>query len=187
MNRTTVPYALLLAALLGLSQCKKKADPAPADQLPPATQTGANTFGCLLNGQPWTPNGNNGTPNLVVTYDPNYANGSLQIKAYRYSKEMTMSQAITIGGAPVRAVGSYPLRVYLTNTTPAYSVYFFDWNKTAPCNRYDFAPDLRASGNLVVSRLDLNAGIISGTFEFTLAQPSCDSVKVTQGRFDKKL
>ena len=45
---------LLLATLLGLSQCKKNdSGPAdPASQLPPATQSGANTFGCLLNGQP---------------------------------------------------------------------------------------------------------------------------------------
>ncbi len=28
--------------------------------LPPATQIGANTFGFLLNGQPWVPKGNNG-------------------------------------------------------------------------------------------------------------------------------
>ncbi|GAA4504102.1 hypothetical protein GCM10023172_29960 [Hymenobacter ginsengisoli] len=54
------PTSLLLAALLGLSQCKKNdSSPAkPEDQLPPATQTGQHTFGCLLNGQPWTPAGN---------------------------------------------------------------------------------------------------------------------------------
>ena len=36
-------------------------------------------------------------------------------------------------------------------------------------------------------RLDLSAGIIAGTFAFTLYKPGCDSVRVTQGRFDKKL
>ena len=42
-------------------------------------------------------------------------------------------------------------------------------------------------GQLVVTRLDLRAGIISGTFAFTLSQPGCDPVQVTQGRVDKKL
>ena len=42
------------------------------------------------------------------------------------------------------------------------------------------------AGGSVVG-LDLSAGIISGTFAFTLAQPGCDTIKVTQGRFDKKL
>jgi hypothetical protein len=42
-------------------------------------------------------------------------------------------------------------------------------------------------GTLTITRLDLAAHVISGTFEFTLYQPGCDTVKVTQGRFDKKL
>ena len=66
------PTALLLVALLSLSQCKKNAPAPAAEQLPPATQTGANTFGCLLNGQPWMPQGYNGTSNYSVYYDPIY-------------------------------------------------------------------------------------------------------------------
>ncbi|GAB2858733.1 Riean_0653 family protein [Hymenobacter ruber] len=73
---------LLLAALLGLSQCKKK-DPDPASQLPPATQTGANTFGCLVNGQAYTPKGNNGMSNLYVSYDSTFRGGALGIETYR--------------------------------------------------------------------------------------------------------
>ena len=42
-------------------------------------------------------------------------------------------------------------------------------------------------GTLTITRLDLQAGIISGTFAFTLYKPGCDSVRVTQGRFDKRL
>ncbi|QKG53326.1 hypothetical protein [Hymenobacter sp. BRD67] len=59
----------LLTALLGLTQCQKS-DPSlakPEDQLPPATQTGAGTFGCLFNGQPWTPQGYDGYPNFITT------------------------------------------------------------------------------------------------------------------------
>ena len=73
----------LVLSLLLLSGCQK-ADPAPVDLLPPATQTGANTFGCLLSGQPWTPRGSNGTDNYKVIYDAGYAGGSLDIRAYRY-------------------------------------------------------------------------------------------------------
>ncbi len=40
---------------------------------------------------------------------------------------------------------------------------------------------------LTITRLDLQAGIISGTFSFTLYKPGCDSVCVTDGRFDKRL
>ena len=75
--------ALLYAALLLLTQCSKcKNDPTPADPaaaLPPATQTGAGTLGCLVNGQPWTPQGNNGSSNNNIYYDPTYRGGNLGI------------------------------------------------------------------------------------------------------------
>ena len=40
---------------------------------------------------------------------------------------------------------------------------------------------------MTVTRLDRTAGVVSGTFEFTLTKPGCDIIRVTQGRFDKKL
>jgi len=42
-----------------------------ADSLPPATQTGANTLGCLVNGKVFVPKGHGGTgrPNPHVQYD----------------------------------------------------------------------------------------------------------------------
>lgn len=47
-------HFLLITALILLSSCHKDDDPiAPIDQLPPATQTGAGTFGCLVNGKPF--------------------------------------------------------------------------------------------------------------------------------------
>jgi hypothetical protein len=74
-----LPPALALSLL---TQCKK-ADLDPASQLPPATQTGAGTFGCLLNGQPWTPSGNNSYSNYSVSYDPTYRKGTLNVGCYR--------------------------------------------------------------------------------------------------------
>ena len=73
----------LLPALLGLSQCKKN-DPNPVDQLPPATQTGANTFGCLVNGQPWLPQGYNDTSNYSISYDSGLNGGVFDLAVYRY-------------------------------------------------------------------------------------------------------
>ena len=49
MRRKLLLY-LCLATPTQCSKCKKD-DPALLDQFPPATQTGANTFGCLVNGQ----------------------------------------------------------------------------------------------------------------------------------------
>ncbi|CAD0001286.1 hypothetical protein [Flavobacterium salmonis] len=50
---------LLFTALFILTSCDKDKDDDkptnPIDQLPPVTQTGANTFGCLLDGEVFKP------------------------------------------------------------------------------------------------------------------------------------
>src|ERR1039457_5887697 len=53
--------------------------------LPPATQTGANTFGFLLNGKPWIPSGYDSYMNNLSLYlDPGYRNGVFEISAYQF-------------------------------------------------------------------------------------------------------
>jgi hypothetical protein len=177
----------LYAGLLLLTQCSKcKHDPAPADplsQLPPATQTGANTFGCLVNGQAYTPNGYNGTTNYAVLYDPTFQGGALDVRAYRYTGSGTNTQQnIIIGGDSINHIGTYRL-----SSTGAQNAFFMDRNRASPCDRFAGGNGVYTKGTLTITRLDVALGIISGTFAFTLAQAGCDTIKVTQGRFDKKL
>lgn len=173
-------------ALTLLTQCQKSApapDPAkPEDQLPPAIQTGAGTFGCLIDGQPWTPKGRVGTPNFTLDYDPGYAGGALQVKTYRYPSGSIL-QGLTFGAANVTRVGTY----VFTNVGDN-GVSYFDGSKKAPCIRIDNSnPNTYQSGSLTLTRFDLSARVISGTFSFKLYQPGCDTLKITQGRFDYTL
>ena len=48
---------LLLVSLLGLTQCLLLPDDVsmPEDKMPAATQTGANTAGCVVDGLTWVP------------------------------------------------------------------------------------------------------------------------------------
>ena len=178
---------LLYAALLVLTQCSKcKNGPMPTDptaQLPPATQTGANTFGCLVNGQPYTPSGYNGTTNFAVLYDPGFQGGNLQVMTYRYpEKGVSKTQEVALGGININRVGTYQL-----GPTSGTGASYIDDYRLPPCNEYrSDRSNAFSKGRIVLTRLDLQAGIIAGTFEFTLSQPGCDTVKVTQGRFDKK-
>ena len=172
------PAALLLAALLGLSQCQKN-DPDPVDQLPPATQTGANTLGCLVNGQPWTPQGNDGYSNYSISYDPN-PYGVLDITTYRYQQNPVNKQMLILYSRELHGPRNYDLRdVALTRIS---------WkDRMKGCDFNSDDAGTYHKGNLTITRLDLQAGIISGTFDFVLAKPGCDTVRVTQGRFDKRL
>lgn len=174
-------YTLLLAALLGLSQCKKKSDPDPASQLPPATQTGANTFGCLVNGQVWTPQGNNGSANYSVVYDPNYRTGTLNIAAYRYANSQAKQEVIGVfSDSLLSGPGRYKLQAL------GHHGAVFE-NGPAGCFYNATGSMFYCRGALIITRLDRQAGIISGTFDFTLAKMGCDTVRITQGRFDKRL
>ena len=167
------------ALLLSLGQCQKKDAPRPAELLPPATQTGANTFGCLVNGQVWTPKGYNGTSNYSVAVDPTYHDGNVDIRAYRYTDNLL--QSFIFGGDGIKSAGRYSLAA-----SPK-SIFFTDMHLPPACQNFDDSKGSYRKGTLTITRLDLQAGIISGTFDFTLYKPGCDSIKVTQGRFDKRL
>ncbi|WP_375416207.1 hypothetical protein [uncultured Hymenobacter sp.] len=168
----TLPLALLLG-------CKKD-DPDPVDQLPPATQTGANTLGCLINGQPWTPQGNDGSSNYRVVYD-RALGGAFDLRAYRYQQKPTDNyQYMILFATRLYAPKSYSFRDSLD--TEAYIS-----DRMTGCELTSRDKAIYRRGTLTITRLDLQAGIISGTFDFVLAKPGCDTVRVTQGRFDKRL
>ena len=67
------------------------------------------------------------------------------------------------------------------------TVFFSDNQKPIACQDYTGQLGQYRRGHLTITRLDRAAGIVSGTFAFTLYKSGCDSVRITQGRFDRKL
>ena len=54
MKLKNIAWLLIIALCSIFTACKKvKEPPTELSKLPPATQTGANTFGCLVNGKAW--------------------------------------------------------------------------------------------------------------------------------------
>jgi hypothetical protein len=172
--------SFLLLPLCGLLSCHHQNDPTPVEQLPPATQTGANTFGCLVNGQPWTPRGNNGTSNYSVSYDTGLNGGVFDLQTYRYPDDSNDFQALYFSVLSNCQVGSYSFRSRRRSRA-----YF--WNTKAKCYVDSKDSTTYRQGTFTITKLDLTKGIIAGTFAFTLYQPGCDTIKVTEGRFDKRL
>ena len=185
MNKSLTP--LLLVALLSLSQCKKK-DLSPEQRLPPATQTGANTFGCLVNDQAWLPSQNYAAASVAL-YEPGASQpigGNLNIHAFRdvQKGQSNTRQTITLAAGPIRTARLYSL----TSASPEAYVSFSDRSKAYPCNDYSSGiPLIYQRGSVTITRIDEQAGVLAGTFEFVLAQPGCDTIRVTQGLFDYKL
>jgi len=165
---------LVFLFLLSLEGCFLFPD--PKETLPPATQTGANTFGCLVNGTVWLPKGFNGTTNLSPSYDPNF-NGKpiLNITSYRIVSD-TETQEIALGINGIYKIGTY--------TVMKDTLAFVSFN-IKKCNYFYFDSLVYRKGSIVITKLDLP--IISGTFDFILYKPGCDTLKITNGRFDIKL
>ena len=148
--------------------------------LPPATQTGANTLGFLLNGQVWMPKGFNGsTTNLSVSVDEGYKNGTFNITAYRILSDSNR-QYMALGIAD--SLNFQPIPVTLRIGKQSLFGLSFITNK---CTYDFFDTSIYRDGQLILSKFDKANQIISGTFNVILFKSDCgDTVKITNGRFD---
>ena len=166
-------FSLSIILLCNIN-CKDKFTLNPVkEELPAITQTGANTFGFLLNGEVWLPKTALLQERLDLTYDPNYKRGSFGILANRYLST-TDKMELSIGLIGVDKPGKYDF----SNNGVIYndqksSCYYFD-------NRI-------VSGSITITKIDLTNKFISGTFEFKLEKQGCAIINATQGRFDLKI
>ena len=169
---------ILLLIITSSSNCKKGG--LFGDKLPAATQEGKNTCGFLVNGKVWLPRGDNGFSNLVCDYDETYMGGAFSITGYRYEPGATYSTGFLVAGSNIQTTGNYKININASrigeyNGTSG-SCTFYNW--------YDTIPNHNAYLN--ITKLDKQKRIVSGTFEFALARSGCETVRITQGRFDMK-
>lgn len=110
--------------------------------------------------------------------------GNVNILTYRFPKSGSSSdeQTITIAAGPVKQAGTY----LLDSPVIVGEASFSDRAKAAPHDKYIYGTTTYSKGKLVVTRLDLQAGVIAGTFKLTVVKPSCDTIRVTDGLFDYK-
>jgi hypothetical protein len=166
--------------LFGL-QCRK--NKSPLEQLPPETQVGAGTFGCLINGNIFKPKGNplNG-PILSCAYQfvkggyyfqlkANQENGpeTLTIGLYTDSLEISMGQTIELS-QKLSSGKAYGLHGH-------YDVY------TGGILYYT---DSMVSGELKIKYFDSINKVVSGTFWFDAFNSTNEKVEIRNGRFDMK-
>jgi hypothetical protein len=152
-----------------LSACEGcKDDPAPKtelEKLPPITQEGKNTFGCLVNGKAWV---TETSIDAVVAYQLDI----LQISACLTNKDNDNCMSFyAFGDRTIETIN-------LVGNQNA-GIGFGD--KRSNC---DYPSENTLTGNLSITNLDEIKLIISGTFEFTTVTNECDTIKVTDGRFD---
>jgi hypothetical protein len=156
---------LLLSTLFIFVSCDKDNDKSqsPIDQLPPATQTGANTFGCLINGEPFVVSN---TSNQTAIYQ----GGFLQFGAKGIY--MVVLDPIEIG---------INYQFMDLGQGQASAKYFEDPNPQLGCH-YEYNDTYQ--GTVRFTKIDTVNYIISGTFEFSSVTDNCENINITNGRFD---
>ena len=178
---------LALAAAVALAASCKKDDPEAG--LPPATQAGKNTGGCLINGERFVATGwggsllSNPTPPLFggFSFDSIY---TVDLNGQLNGRNTTVSLFFRS-----QKVGTYLLNKktgYYPQTSARYAlnhaVLYFD-------NAAElYGTDVQHTGKVVLAFANVQTGISAGTFEFTAAStfdPS-KTITVTSGRFDRQ-
>jgi hypothetical protein len=183
----TLLCILLTASLLAAS-CKKSKPGkvlTELEKLPPITQTGVNTFGCLVDGIAWLPNGSKpqtGGPNIQVYVDPTFQGGAFYITGNKYQGPY---QTVAFGSSKCVNGGSFTSDSMFNS---------FDYKKTINGGTsIEFrTPEngVYRKGFFNISRYDLISGVFSGTFEVKLYKMDGsfgDTLRITNGRFDVKL
>ena len=163
--------AILTFIVLTSSHCRKH----PINPvLPPETQTGANTFGCKVNGDIWIPNG---APFTIPAFDVQYykSTGGLLIKTNRSDK----GQSLNIYLYGVYQPNQY--NIFNPNTNA-----FVYSNSNSSCNWYD-RNNSSQTGIVSVTKIDTTNKIVSGRFNGAILLNGCPDINITDGRFDFKM
>ena len=174
LNMTAKLLSFLLILLLSqCDRCKEEVKPiAEIDKLPPATQSGKFTFGCLINGKAFVAK-HSGKMSAI------YQQGFLQFGADNEIEQFTHDIYMVVYD-PIEIN-----KMYFLAESPKNSLYLKKYTGNSAGSSYcyyDFNNTL--DGYVIFTRLDRQKFIVSGKFEFTTVVPGCDTIRVTDGRFD---
>ncbi len=158
----------LFLLLCTLGGCKDNPKPkTELEKLPPATQEGKNTFGCLVNGKAWVTR----TSIDAVAF---YQEGLLHIGADLQGHGESMRLAVNDKGTLIISGRQFDLSGKNEGAAEFFS-------NLRGCNYF---AENTISGSLKITNHDPDALIISGLFEFSSIVTGCDTIKVANGRFD---
>jgi len=177
MKKLHLFFLFMVSFTLLAPSCKKQ----PKDQLsllPPATQTGANTFGCLINGAAFVPE--SGGFVLGAAFKSQYTISAQGYVFYiaasnKSAGDIITNVSIATDSLKISEGETLLLSKYATprNASGAYA-----YNLTS------YQTNANVTGALTITHLDTINLIVSATFHFNAVSKGGDTVKITNGRFD---
>jgi hypothetical protein len=190
-----VKHIQILLVLLFLTACSSDSS-SPEDGLPAATQTGANTFGCLIDGKLLVPRNGDGTitnplsgADLVRGF-PEFSFDYYELEITDYKSSHNASLLFHMHNAPANGLGTF----LIDESNGFRGIDGLDHNYIhciifdATTNSYQKYLSYENSGNFTITRITRasNGNIISGTFSCKLQNVDNpeDEIEITSGRFD---
>ncbi|MFS4483548.1 DUF6252 family protein [Hyunsoonleella sp. 2307UL5-6] len=171
-NIKRIATVVLSICMLSATSCKNDDDTItdPIDQLPPETQTGENTFGCLINGEIFKVTN---TSNLSAIYQQGQLQLSATIEVSTNSNESVAFNLVD----PLIEGQEYSFKNDL------YKAGYSKIINQLTCI-YEFEDTFE--GRITFTKIDQVNYTISGTFEFTTVTDNCETINITNGRFDMR-
>nr|WP_321412294.1 hypothetical protein [uncultured Allomuricauda sp.] len=165
---------LITLCLLAVNACSNNDDKPlnPVDTLPPITQTGEDTFACLINGKPF------------FSSKDRRASYTFTDGAYTLGVSGSRNDEIGLRTISIQGIDVAPLNEGIYNLESEKSgnfsgLYGIDGGLLLDVGTSDNLP-----GTLTITRFDLDEFIVSGTFEFTVVDDEGNKYEITEGRFD---
>ncbi len=188
---------IILFLIFALSSCNKdsvKSD--PIAQLPPETQTGANTFGCIINNQVFYPRDGSGNlgggtaaRGLIFWGAPDDISWN-EIDCGNFKDGKPASRMIIhLQGLATIGVGEYILQPtnFLKSIDGLQQNYIYVNVFDVATNTYKYYGSYENSGKINITRYDFAGRIISGNFSGKLrVKNGTDEIDLINGRFDLK-
>ena len=172
-------YLLLLCILLTSCSQMASTHDGEIDKLPKETHFGAKAMGFLLNGKAWYTTIEEGNETVCSAM---YQKGQILLQA-RKNKGMPIFQSIAIiGTIPVHDLH----KTCILNCWDDKCGNGAEFNNNLESSCGEYHSDANQTGKLNIAYFDTVNHIISGTFSFKLWKAGCDTLNITDGRFDMK-
>lgn len=175
----TIQIFKILLTITLLTSCGNDDDSNPQDpidQLPPATQTGENTFGALLDGETFIPSG--GINPLDCVYQLVNGERFFTLQGNQQDENFNLIRlSLATNASELSPNVTYQLMS--NNPGNVYGAFFLNTDQT-------FTDGSNYTGELTITRLDLNAQIVSGTFFYDVIDGNGQLRQIREGRFDMR-
>ena len=179
---------LFLITIFSVSCCSKDDDRTPIEKLPAATQTGANTAGCLVNGVAFLPKGSSQFGPILSCFYQQDIDGFHFGLSINNKENSTLYKTVQFATNPLKLDENitYNLVSKISNVNNTYISNFGEYFIISFNGDVKYTTTNVSIGELKITKLDTEQKIISGAFWFDAVNAKGEKVEVREGRFDMR-